>query len=121
MSEWLLGAQLKARSVVCIRQAFFACCLVVQLCPTLCTPWTAARQAPLSIGFPRQEYWSELPFLSPGDLPDPGVKPESPALAGDSLPLSHQESPIVEILVLQSLTKNHIDFTQQFYFASQEF
>ena len=42
-------------------------------------PWTVARQAPLSMGFPRQEYWSELPFHSPGDLPDPGIKPASPA------------------------------------------
>ena len=46
------------------------------------TPWTAARQAPLSMGLPRQEYWSGLPFLSLGDLPDPGIEPTSPALAG---------------------------------------
>ena len=46
------------------------------------TPWTIARQAPLSMGFPREEYWSELPFPSPGDLPDPEIKPSSPALAG---------------------------------------
>ena len=49
------------------------------------TPWTVALQAPLSMGFPRQEYWSGLPFPSPGDLPDPGIEPESlvfPALAG---------------------------------------
>ena len=45
------------------------------------TPWAVASQAPLSMGSPRQEYWSGLPFLPPGDLPDPGVKPES-ALAG---------------------------------------
>ena len=45
------------------------------------THWTIARQAPLS-GFPRQEYWSGLPFPSLGDLPKPGIKPESPALAG---------------------------------------
>ena len=50
------------------------------------TPWTVARQAPLSIEFSRQEYWSGLPFPSPGDLPDPGVKPPSPALHVDSLP-----------------------------------
>ena len=41
------------------------------------TPWTTARQAPLSIEFPRQEYWSGLPFPTPGDLPDPGIKPTS--------------------------------------------
>ena len=46
------------------------------------TPWTVARQAPLSMGFSRQEYWSGLPFPSPGDLPDPGIKSLSPVLAG---------------------------------------
>ena len=46
------------------------------------TSWTVACQAPLSMGFPRQEYWSGLPFPSPGDLPDPGVEPTSPTLAG---------------------------------------
>ena len=46
------------------------------------TPWTVAHQAPLSMGFSRQEYWNGLPFPSPGDLPDPGIEPESPALAG---------------------------------------
>ena len=50
------------------------------------TPWTIARQAPLSMEFSRQEYWSGLPFPAPGDLPDPGVKPRSPALQADSLP-----------------------------------
>ena len=57
------------------------------------TPWTAAHQAPLSMGFPRQEYWSGLPFSSLGDLPDPGIEPTSPAWQVDSLPLSHLESP----------------------------
>ena len=49
------------------------------------TPWTIAHQAPLSMGFSRQEYWSGLPYPSPGDLPDPGIEPQSlgfPALAG---------------------------------------
>ena len=46
------------------------------------TPWTVACQAPLSLWFPRQEYWSSLPFPSPGDLPDPGIESKSPALAG---------------------------------------
>ena len=50
------------------------------------TPWTAADQAPRSMGFSRQKSWSGLPFLSPGDLPDPGIKPGSPALQADSLP-----------------------------------
>ena len=50
------------------------------------TPWTVACQAPLSMGFSRQEYWSGLPFPSPGDLPDPGIEPGSPMLQADSLP-----------------------------------
>ena len=50
------------------------------------TPWTVAYQASLSMGFSRQEYWSGLPFPSPGDLPDPGTEPGSPALEADALP-----------------------------------
>ena len=53
------------------------------------TPWTVARQAPLSMGFLRQEYWSGLPFPSPECLPDPGTEPMVSALQVDSLPLSH--------------------------------
>jgi len=49
------------------------------------TPWTIAYQASPSMGFSRQEYWSGLPFPSPGDLPDPGIKPRSPALEADVL------------------------------------
>ena len=48
-------------------------------------PWTVTHQAPLCMGFPRQEYWSGLPFPSPGDLPDPGIESRSPALLEDSL------------------------------------
>ena len=59
--------------------------LVTQSCLTLCDPWTVASQAPLSMGFSRQEYWSELPFSSPGDLPNPGIETWSPALQADSL------------------------------------
>ena len=50
------------------------------------TPWTTAHQAPLSMEFSRQEYWSELPFPSPENLPDPGIEPGSPAVQADSLP-----------------------------------
>ena len=50
------------------------------------TPWMVAHQAPLSMEFSRQEYWSGLPFPPPGDLPNPGIKPRSPALQADSLP-----------------------------------
>ena len=49
------------------------------------TPWTIAHQAPRSMGFSRQEYWSGLPFPSPGDLPDLGIEPRSPALEADAL------------------------------------
>ena len=60
------------------------------------TPWTVTHQAPLSMGFSWQEYWSGLPSPSPGDLPNSGIKPESPvspALQSDSLPLSHRGCP----------------------------
>ena len=60
---------------------------VAQSCPTLCDPWTVAHQAPPSMGFSRQEYWSGLPFPSPGDLPDPGIEPRSPALQADAFKL----------------------------------
>ena len=49
--------------------------LLAQSCPTLCDPWTAARQAPMSLEFSGQEFWSGLPFSSPGDVPDAGIKP----------------------------------------------
>ena len=57
----------------------------LQLCLTLCNPWTAAHQASLSMGFSWQEYWSGLPFPSPGYLPDPRTEPRSPMLQADSL------------------------------------
>ena len=56
-------------------------------------PWTVALQAPVSVGFPRQEYWTGLPFPSPGNIPDPGTESTSPALKENSLPLSHLERP----------------------------
>ena len=49
--------------------------MCAQLCLTLCDPWTVAQQAPLSMEFSRQEYWSRFPLLTPGDLPNPGIKP----------------------------------------------
>ena len=61
------------------------CAKSLQSCPTLATLWTVAHQAPLSMEFSRQGYWSGLPLPPPGDLPDPGIQPESllsPALAG---------------------------------------
>ena len=61
------------------------CSLVEKSCSTLETPWTVTSQAPLSMGFSRQEYWSGLPFPSPGDLPYPEFKPGSLALQANSL------------------------------------
>ena len=67
--------------------------LVTKLCLTVVTPWTVARQAPLSMGFSRQEDWSGLPFPSPEDLPDPGIEPRSSALHVDSLPFEPPGKP----------------------------
>ena len=61
----------------------------------LATSWSVARQAPLSVDFSRQDYWSGLPFPSPGDLPNPGIKLWSPALQADSLPTELQGKPLV--------------------------
>ena len=57
------------------------------------TPWTVAHQAPPSMGFSRQEHWSGLPFPFPGDLPDPGIEPRSPALEADALTSEPQGKP----------------------------
>ena len=68
-----------------------SCFSCVQLFVTL---WTVDCQAPLPMGFSRQEYWSGLPCPPPGDLPDSGIEPTSPALQMDPLPLSCQGNPI---------------------------
>ena len=68
--------------------------LVTQSCLTLCDPWTIAHQAPLSMEFSRQEYRSGLPLSSPGELPDPGIEPVSPAFQADSLPSEPPEKPM---------------------------
>ena len=74
-------------------EAFFlhCCCLVTKLSDSFAALLTVAHQAPLSMGFPSQEYWSGLLCPPPGDLPKPGIKPpESPALQVNSLLLNHQ-------------------------------
>ena len=78
------------------------------------TPWTVVHQAPLSMGFSRQEYWSGLPFPSPGDLPNPGIKPRSPALQADSLPSVPPGKPRKDISYFQirSLEKKETRKTQ---------
>ena len=78
--------------------------LVAKLCLTLMTPWTVTCQAPLSLGFSRQEYWSGLPFPSPGDLPNPGIESRSPALQADSL--------LTKLVVLYSLTQTSMHWNR---------
>ena len=70
-------------------------CKVASVVFEFVTVWTVAHQAPLSMGFSRQEYWHGLPFPSPGDLPNPETKSMSPELQVDSLPLSHQGNPLL--------------------------
>ena len=70
----------------------YCCGIVAKSCPTLRETWIIAHQAHLSMGFSRQEYWSGLSCLPPGDLPNPGIKPRFPALQADSSPLSYQGS-----------------------------
>ena len=67
------------------------------------TPWTVAYQAPPSMGFSRRECWSGLPFPSPGDLPDPGIEPGSPALQTDALPSEPPGKPLKLVSVYQML------------------
>ena len=64
--------------------------LVTKSHPILVSPWTVTFQTPLSMGFSRQEHWSGLPFPSPGDLPNPGIKPWSSGLQADYLPTELQ-------------------------------
>ena len=73
------------------------------------TPWPVAHQTPLSLGFPKQEYWSRSPFPPPGDLPNPRIQPaslESPALAGRFIPLSHLGSPAGFLFRVMKLCRN---------------
>ena len=72
--EKTLGLKQMAETCECVHAKSF------QLCPTLATLWMVACQAPLSMGFSKKEYWSELPFPSSGDLPNPGIEAGSPAL-----------------------------------------
>ena len=71
---------------------------------SLATPWMVANQAPLSMEFSRQEYWSGVPFCSPGDLPDPRIKSGSPALQAEALPSELPGKPL-QVTVSQILTQ----------------
>ena len=84
--EW----RIKKKQLACDFKLNECVCVCVWVCVLVMSdsvpPWTVAHQAPLSIEFSRQEYWSGLPFPSPGDLPDPGMEPGSPELQAECLP-----------------------------------
>ena len=98
MALTILGTSYKWNQTVlvcsyCVLECIFKVVgagLVAKSCLTLETPWTVACQASLSMGFSRPEYWSGLLFPSPGNLPNPGIKPRFPALQADSLPTELQ-------------------------------
>ena len=77
---WAVQVKVKVKSLSCVR--------------LFVTPWTVAYQAPPSMGFSRQEYWSGLPFPPPGDLPDPGIEPGPPALEADALTSEPPRNPL---------------------------
>ena len=104
-------------------------CVCVSVCVSLCfscsdvsssfvTPWTVARQAPQSMGFPRPEYWSRLPFAPPGDLPNPRIQPTSPALAGGFFTTESPGKPLKKYIYLKILFSPHIP--QCSYFTAKE-
>ena len=105
--------------------------MYAQLLSCIMTPWTVACQAPLSMGFPRQEYWSELPFSSPGDLPNPWIKPASPETPGLACWFLTTEPPVkpqeVLIHILKSWRKILVEFSNAdnlsywWYFGAQSF
>ena len=89
---------------------YLRACSVTQSCLTL---WTVARQAPLSMGLLREEYWSGLPFPPPQDLPDPGIEPRSPAGQVDSLLLSHWGSPIIREMQVKTPVSRHLTLVRR--------
>ena len=91
--------------MLCILSSYSCSCLVAESCLSLVTLWSVARQAPLSMGFSRQEYWSGLPLPSAGDLPDTGIKPTSSALQANFSLLSHRGSPKLIVLYQLYLSK----------------
>ena len=74
-------------------------CLSLSHVQLFVTPWTVTREPPLSMGFARQEYWSGLLFPSPGDSPNPWIKPQSPTLQADSLPYEPPGKPIKTLYI----------------------
>ena len=108
--HFVLFAEVEEIEIILFWETLIICCILSNMhacvlshsSPVILfvTLWTVAHQAPLCMGFSGQEYWSGLPCPPPGDLPDPGIEPASLvslALQADSLPLSHQESPLSSI------------------------
>ena len=81
------------------------CCLVVS--NSFASPWAAAHQASLPVGFPRQEYWSRLPFPPPGDVPNPGIEMVSPALAGGHFTTEPPGKPLKVLAGKKKKKKTH--------------
>ena len=102
--------------MTCLRAQLLSC-----VCWLFATPWTIAYQAPLSVGFLRQECWSgkTLPFLPPGNLPDPGIQPASSAMAGGFLPLrsylfrEYKTSPYCFVCLFLSRRHSAIELLQR--------
>ena len=109
------GKKRKPRKLedVCVCDVY-ACAVAVSRVQLSVIPWSIAQQAPLSMGFSRQEYWSGLPFPSPGDLPDPGMESGSPSWQVASLPLSHLGSPYACVHALY-ISMQHV-YTQIYLF-----
>ena len=84
-------------------------------------PWTVIYQAPPSMEFSRQEYWSRLPFLSPGDLPSPGIKPRSPTLQADALPSESRKSLRGVRLFATPWTIESMEFSRPEYWSGWPF
>ena len=84
LQDYLIADRKKTDA--CLKLYFYKISQLLSHVQLFATPWTVARQAPPSMEFSRQEYWSGLPFPSPGDFPDPGIEPRPPALQEDSLP-----------------------------------
>ena len=114
------GIPFPVRRIQRCMRLLFSCSVVSN---SFATPWTVARQAPLSMGFCRQEHWSVLPFPSPGDLPDPGIEHSDPCLLHwqeDSLWLSSREAP-KRYRTLTHFITSEVDFDHVFKVVSVRF
>ena len=93
------------KNPVRMKDAYSYCCLVAKLHPTLLQPMDYSLPGLLFVGFPRQEYWSGLPFPLSGDLPNPGIKPLSPTLAGGFFTTEPPGKPTHAVCVCESLSR----------------